>query len=423
MSKGTKVLLVFVLTFFLFNGLVTINGWSGIDPLQNSPLRASFTMDNAIDISSTSTANDYQPSIAMDSNGKIHVAFYDSNNILYYTSSVNNFATLTTVASGGGTPFESPRIFIDSNNYIHIFYGIVVGPERTLWYVNNSVGVFAPHINLTKLTGVKSLYSNFDVAIDSTDIFHVVSMDDDEVYYFSIRHGSCSAAELLSIDDSYTDGIPCISVGQYIMTAWYWYGGILGGEIMVRCKIPGLSWGIIDNVTKTPGIGNLDLNPGIVIDKTGVFHILFENCTNSAHLSYCNNKEKVLSFQNFDYPWVYNTRNVVKVDSNSAIHAMWYNNKFGDDEIFYITNVNGSFSYYNLTSNNYKDRSPDFVIDSNNNLHLVYYSNRTGNYDIYYQKIIYEEITDGGGIPGWTWLFIIPPFLFATLVFLYRRKT
>ena len=415
MRKQLSLVLILIFTILPLSGVLSINFLQNVEVLNDSKIQSAVEFGNAIDISSISIADDYTPSIALDSHGNVHVAFCDSNDILYYTSSVNNFATLAVVASGGGIPYESPRILIDSNDVIHIFYEIQVAPERTLWYVNNSIGLFTNHINLTARTGVKCLYGNFDVEKGSNDIFHVVSMSNDEVYYFNLKAGTCSSAVLLSTPDADSDGAPQIAVGQYIMAAWYWSGGVKGTEIMCSTKISGLPWSREINISKTPGLSKIEMNPGVAIDKIGNFHLFYDNWTGTPHISYCTNKGGVLNYQNLNFPWKSNTRNEIKTDSNSAIHALYFHDKTGNNEIYYLTNVNGPFQYYNLSCNSNNDMSPNLIIDSYNNIHLVYSSNRGGNYDIYYQKITYNE-PPNGEIPGWDWIFLVPTLFF--LVFL-----
>jgi hypothetical protein len=421
MRKNLWLLVLLIFIIVPFSSILTANRSDNIVSLGNSTLHSNFTMGGVTIISSVGSTKDVVPTIAMDKNGVVHIAFYDdTHNILYYTSSSSYFATLTVVASGGASEFERPRIFVDSNNIVHIFYGIVIGTARSLWYVNNSGGVFAPHVNLSAITNVFSLYSNYDVAMGSNDIFHIASMSEDEIYYFTVKEGSCSSPDLLSIEDSDMDGIPQVAIGQYIMVAWYWYPGGVEGEILLRYRIPGLSWSPIDNITNT--FGELNRNPGLTLDQSGCFHIMYENSTGNTHLSYCTNKNGSIAYHDFNFPWKTNTRPMLKTDSNSAVHAMWYDDKSGNNEIIYITNVNGSFEYYNLTKNAFADQSPNFVIDSLDNIHLVYSSDRNGNFDICYQVITYNEPPGGNGIPGWDLLFIIPPIALTITLFIYRKR-
>jgi len=84
------------------------------------------------------------------------------------------------------------------------------------------------------------------------------------------------------------------------------------------------------------------------------------------------------------------SRPVIATDSSDNIHLIWQREiiPFSDKyELFYKRNLKGTTSWpaKRLT---WAGRAifPDMVIDSNNAIHITWWDNAFGNYEIYYRK-------------------------------------
>ena len=437
MNKKIIFLLVAILVFPLL--IVNV---SGLNQDNNIPLSAqsgtSFVLSTPLDISSTSVGRDYGAAIALDSINDIHVVWYDvSNYIVYYANSKNSFS-LNVIASGA-LEYSNPKIFIDSNDVVHILYLIVIGVHRSIWYVNNSGGLFVNHVNISQINGLVALYSNYDAVMDDADIIHIITNDQlfdgshAEVYYCSLKNGNPSSKIAISSEDGEGDNVPRIAIqNNLLFVTWAWYTGIGGGEIMLSYKLDGLPWSEPYNLTQSPGFSLLEQFPDVTLDSNGNFHIFCINSTSPAHLNYYTNVNGTIKAQEFGFTWQSSPwqRISVETDSNDKIHGFWYDNLYTDEEVYYITNINGTFQYYNITNNAdfIFDSYPNFVIDTNDNIHFVYTSNKSGNDDIYYQKMVYNPstTTTTSEIPGYELIFISLALIGVLILFnlktLLKRK-
>jgi len=343
--------------------------------------------------------------MAFDKEGNIHIVWrlVDSsgNDNIYYATSKTNYAPQ--MIAGGGLDYDHARIFIDSNDVVHILYTYLAGVNRHLWYVNNSGGSFSNNINITKINGAAPLYGSFDAEIDKEDIIHVtfsteLESGNDEVYYFSIKNGNPSQLEEISVNDSRSDINPQIKARSSIFITWCWAGQPLtqGYDIMCRYKIKGLNWSPPINITKTGG--EIETCPDVALSDDGNFYIFYINETGYSpyYLWYYKNENGTTTYNNTNVRWAVSPRALAHADydNNDNVHVLWYDGLDGDKEIYYMTNINGTFEFFNLTKNNIDDIYPFYVIDEYNNIHIVYSSNVSGTYDIYYMEIKYNTPPD-----------------------------
>jgi hypothetical protein len=88
----------------------------------------------------------------------------------------------------------------------------------------------------------------------------------------------------------------------------------------------------------------------------------------------------------------------IAVDSNDNIYAVWYQNSSSDTEIYFRKSTDNGNTWgplQRLTWMAGYSRCPDITVDSSDNLHLVWYDDKSGDQEIYYKKS-----TDGGST--WT---------------------
>jgi hypothetical protein len=84
----------------------------------------------------------------------------------------------------------------------------------------------------------------------------------------------------------------------------------------------------------------------------------------------------------------------IATDSGNVIHAVWFDEISGNNEIFHKRSSNSGTSWSantRLTWNTGDSFGPSIAVDSSNQVHLVWYDLTPGNYEIFYKRS-----TDGG---------------------------
>jgi hypothetical protein len=81
----------------------------------------------------------------------------------------------------------------------------------------------------------------------------------------------------------------------------------------------------------------------------------------------------------------------IAIDSNNVIHVVWYDNRPGNNEIYYKNSSDGGTTWMaseKLTWNSGDSGWPDIAADPSGNLHLVWYDDTPGNREIFYRRFI-----------------------------------
>ena len=110
-------------------------------------------------LSNGEASGDFQATLDVDSNGKVHIALVSgttltSGPLKYFNNTTGNFQE---VATGISVNVSYPRIRVDVNNKIHIIYRA----SSTLYYINNVSGTFSSPVVITPAgqlpAGIQSL--------------------------------------------------------------------------------------------------------------------------------------------------------------------------------------------------------------------------------------------------------------------------
>jgi hypothetical protein len=130
--------------------------------------------------------NNGEPSIAVDGNDKVYIA-YDSNGFIrYVTNASGSWSGPATASENGGRP----RLAMDGNNKMHIAIELYGGTEQQLAYMTNASGAWtAPVI----ISGSANGCYPSDIAIDSQNKAHVIYNDDASIHYVTNKSGSWSS--------------------------------------------------------------------------------------------------------------------------------------------------------------------------------------------------------------------------------------
>ena len=161
-SNG-KVHLAWKMDFLLFSNIYYTNNTQG-------------SFGPPVDISADDSVNDSKPAIAMDSQDYAHVTWVKGNNPseIYYTRYNSSDGNFTIPINITGTPTwmeTNPSICVDSNDVIHIAYEGTTATDSEIYYLKKSGDSFNSPINLTK-----NSYDDFNtsITVDSSNNIHLV---------------------------------------------------------------------------------------------------------------------------------------------------------------------------------------------------------------------------------------------------------
>ncbi|MHA1379552.1 MAG: Ig-like domain repeat protein [Candidatus Helarchaeota archaeon] len=244
---------------------------------------------------------------------------------------------------------ERPRIALDTFGNAHIvWYGNETG-EFNIYYDTNENGHFGNKVQLTDSTN--QMWA--DIAVDSSNIVHLVWMD---------------MSDMLNIVIKYTNNS--------------------GGQFNPPISLTGPPLGLFA----------INMYPSIAVDEQGFAHIAWiapENIFADYEIFYSNN-----TGGSFGTPVNVSRDNendasppAIAVDKNRIVHILYVNNQTGNYQVYYKNNSLGDFSMnpINISRNNAHNQLPDIAVDSNNKVHIVWANNKTGDFEIYY---VNNSLTD-----------------------------
>jgi len=298
------------------------------------------------------------PSLAVDSDGYAHIAFYGGNgtqslartvstpyaNVYYSTNKGSldgSFQTINlTDHSSPGITALTPDLALDSNGYVHIAW---IGSNRDIYYANNTSGDFDTQ-RITFQNGATT-YESPSLAIDDDGFAHIVCSayddNDDELYY-------------------------------------------------TTNNVTGAAWHSLINVTNDPNTSAApdDDEPDITVDDSGIVHIVWRRLF-----------PEILGFlQSFDSRTTYNYTQIfytngskygfqtlipvspineadqhpsLALDSSENVHVSWHNET--NQMIVYSNNIGGSFgTAENVSTTSYINRYSSLFIDNDDYIHIAY---------------------------------------------------
>jgi hypothetical protein len=357
---------------------------------------------------------DYSPgvgtyaAIAIDTNGKVHITYYDvlNGSLKYATDALGPWQAIT-VDTGDVGRFAS--IAIDSHNKVHISYYSLYGATQGLKYATNASGSW---VTATVDHGYLGMYTS--IAIDSSDWAHisyydwgspglkyatnasgswVTEMVDDAGAvggYTSIAVDSAGKAHISYYDD-YNDDLKYAT-----NTSGSWVTETIDGEggsgtsiavdsagkahisyydqtnqaLKYATNILG-SW-----VTITVDIeGNVGVSTAIAIDSAGKVHISYYDQTNWA-LKYATNASGSWMTETVDDAGTVGSYTSIAVDSAGKAHISYHDD--ANSDLKYATNVMGSWVTETIDTNT--DAFTSIAVDSAGKAHISYYDAANGDH-------------------------------------------
>ena len=268
---------------------------------------------------------DNQSSIAIDSNGYMHISYRDSTNktLMYATDKSGSWVT-TTVDSTSNSGTQS-KIALDSNDNVHIVH--FSWPNWNLRYTSNSSGSWVSTI-------LDSGYSGHSpsIVIDSNDNIHISHVWLSSAY--KMRYGTNSS-------------------GSWIFTS-------------------------VSNFTTLHYPSAFSATTSMVLDSNEIPHITYTcHGPTDRDLCYTTNASGSWVWQTLETSGNIGYDNSISIDSNNYLHISYYDQTNGD--LRYATNKSGSWVYTSIDQTGDVGQDTSIGIDSDDNVHISYYDETNRN--------------------------------------------
>ena len=353
--------------------------------------------------------------LALDSDNRIHVVAYYGGQI-YHIYDNNGYINETVIAQAPalGQGFDAaPTIFIDNEDVIHVAYYSSDGNDYEIYYTHSTPsGGFITPVKVTD----NSVSDGFPkIAVDGNGTVHIVYQTTELI------SGSGPTKSVLRYQHSTSTGFtpplnitcpayPKYSVGQDILVdkngivhiafmAVDGYNPLTDRTVIVYTNNTGGVFSSYEVIDKT----YQDFNPSIAVDNNLTVHLVFKG-----NGSFYSNK---IRYQDLYYvnktSGSLNASNAIKISTVSFAHspriavspnntlniifygwnATWPTNY---TKIMTVQGVNGSFSHESFIPSQELDQYlPSIAIDSNGDIHIVYMYGESsigasGNIDLFY---------------------------------------
>ncbi len=253
-------------------------------------------------VSTESTFTSMIPSLAVDSEGTVHVVWQESTNyddsgdtichIFYKKKPLGgSWSTVEVVTAGSSYHSLYPSLAIDLDGTVHIawrrdkwdteqgFY------KKYIYYKNKPLG---ESWSTEELVSIESYYCNYSpsLVVDTNRTVHVTWVEEttgnvEKILYKNKPHnGSWSATEL--VENMGTNGYPtkatlAVDLDETVYITWQGtsVGGHCWGDIYYKNKPLGESWSATEVVSTESPYDSY--HPSLVVDSSGTIHIAWQD--------------------------------------------------------------------------------------------------------------------------------------------------
>lgn len=361
---------------------------------------AQFQPDVRLTNDAFPSSTSYNNARCVAANGStVHVVWHDARN------TVNNYEIYYKRSTDGGTTWGADTRLTNTNNSsselacitvsgsaVHIVWLDYRDGNGEIYYKRSTDGGVNWEADV-RLTNNSSDSQSPSLTVTG-QVLHTVWYDNRdgnyEIYYKRSTDGGLTwSADTRMTNNSGQSWYPCVSVsGTYVHVVWY-DGRDGNDEIYYKSSTDaGVSWGTDTRLTNSAGLsqrpsvaatGNIvqvlwwdfrDFNPEIYHKRStdgGVNWTADTRLTNNAGDSY----------------------NPCVAVSGSFVHFVWYDNKDGNNEIYYKMSTDDGASWgadIRLTNNSPGVSYLPSIAVSGQALHVVWSDNRDANYEIYYKR-------------------------------------
>ena len=345
--------------------------------------------------------NSWYPAIAVDSSGRIHVAWRDytpGNSEIYYKKSSNGGTTWTTDKRLSWTSGDSyaPAIVADAGGNLHLVWDDTTPWKRGIFYrkSTNAGATWSASTMITPSSGESFLLA---LTVDSFSRLHVFWCDSApynvEIYYKRSTDGGATWSANKRITwtaiHSYWPDVAADSSGGLHLV---WQDDSLGNyDIYYRKSTDGgITWGTRKHLTFTPGASQI---PAIAVDLSGALHVVWYDQTPGNYEIFHKRSTDGGGTWEASQRLTMNAGDsqapAIAVDSSNQIHLVWQDKTPGFGEIYYKKSTDGGLTWsanQRLSQTAGNSYVPAIVVDLAGLLNIVWQDDTPGNAEIYHQK-------------------------------------
>jgi hypothetical protein len=320
-------------------------------------------------------------SIAIDSNNKVHISYYDSTNgdLKYATNASGSWGAPTIIDSVGCLEqhyiYSSISIAIDSDNKVHISYCDYTNGD--LKYATNASGSWVPS---TIPDSEGGMVKDTSIAIDSDNKVHISYCG--KTYKYDLKYATKPSGSWV-IDTISSDG----ELGRYnsidtdsnnkVHISYYCFSSVYFPEHSHYLKYatkPSGSW-VIDTIDFGKSFSERCYTSSIAIDSNNNVHVSYADCS-TYDLKYATKPSGSWVIDTIDSEGDMGRYSSIGIDSNDKMHISYHDYTNGD--LKYATNASGSWVKSTIDSEGHVGWHSSIAIDSNNKVHISYYDSTNG---------------------------------------------
>ncbi|MBI5055171.1 MAG: PKD domain-containing protein [Nitrospirae bacterium] len=299
-------------------------------------------------------------SIAVDSNNKAHIGYYDwDNGDLKYATNLSGTWTISVIDSTGYVGQYS-SIATDSDNEVHISYYDYTNSD--LKYATNESGSWV--VYTINSAGDVGTYSS--ITIDSNKKAHIGYYDstNGNIKYATNTSGFwvLSAVDSIGASVGYYSSI-AIDLNKKAHISYYDY---TNSDLKYATNASG-AW-VTSTIDATGYVGQ---TPSIATDSNNKIHISYYDGPFNYNLKYATNASGTWVISVIDSEGDVGAYSSITIDSNNKVHISYLDATNYD--LKYATNASGSWVISTIDSAGYVGAYSSIGIDSNNRLHISYF--------------------------------------------------
>ncbi len=303
-----------------------------------APAAMSFTLTQLSD----NTAEDTRPTLAVDGNGKAHVAFERGGDIYYATDTGGTWVT-TPISTDPADEYR-PAIALDGSGQAHVAYFAGSPPNLDIYHATNAGGAWSTEVaGNTNMPATWNLH--LGLALDGAGRAYIAYPTyDGSDYEVNIRYQQSARGT-----------------------------APLGGWATLI---------VTDNAVQ-------DEYPSIAVDGSGAIHVAYQSYDDAAFtydLWYATYSGGAWSFGQVTHSAGFNDKAPsLALDGAGKAHLAWeVGAAMADPEIGYATDAGGAWITTTLTANADHDTSPCLAVDGNGQVHVAYEHFDGTRYHIHY---------------------------------------